>query len=51
MLSPKCERFALHVAYAWVVELFSKLGEKVHDTKIRTFNMTSLTFVSMFKQF
>jgi len=26
MFSAKCETFALQVAYAWVVELFSKLG-------------------------
>jgi len=51
MLSPKCETFALHVAYAWVAELFSKWEGKVHVKKIRTFNMTSLPFVSMFMQF
>jgi len=26
MFSSKCETFALKVAYAWVAELFSKLG-------------------------
>jgi len=26
MFSSKCETFALQVAYAWVAELFSKLG-------------------------
>ena len=51
MLSSKCEAFALHVAYVWVAELFSKWGGNVHVKKIITFNMTSLTFVSMFKQF
>jgi len=28
MLSSKCEAFALHVAYVWVAELFSKWGGK-----------------------
>ena len=51
MLSSKCDTFALNVAYSWVAELFSKWGEQVHVKIIGTFNMTSLTFVSMFKQF
>jgi len=34
MLSSKCETFALHVAYAWVAELFSKWGGQVHVKKI-----------------
>jgi len=48
MLLSKCETFALHVAYAWVAELFSKWEGKVHVKKIRTFNMTSLIFLSAF---
>ena len=64
MFLSKCETFALQIAYAWVAELFSKWGEQVHAIKFRTFlwfecqpwrhkhwTMTSLTFVSMFKQF
>jgi len=51
MLSSKCDTFALNVAYSWVAELFSKWGEQVHVKIIGTFNMTSLTFFSMFKQF
>jgi len=34
MFSSKCETFALHVAYAWVEELFSQWGEQVHVKKI-----------------
>jgi len=64
MLSSKCETFAVQVADARVAELFSKWGAQVHVKKLENFcdliwqlwrhkhwNMTSLTFFSMFKQF
>jgi len=41
MLSPKCETFALHVAYAQVAELFSMWGAQVHIKKVIIFNKTS----------
>ena len=37
MLSSKCETFALQVAYAWVAELFSKLGGTSVRQKTRKF--------------
>jgi len=33
MFSSKCETFALQVAYAWLAEVFSKLGAQVHVKK------------------
>jgi len=64
MFSSKYETFALQEAYAWVAELFSKWGAQVHVKKLEKFcalnwqlwrrkhwKITSLTLVSMFKQF
>jgi len=61
MFSSKCETFAVQVAYAWVPEVFSKWGGTSARQKTRKscdlnwqllhhkhWNMTSLTFVSMF---
>jgi len=33
MFSSKCETFALHATYAWVVELFSKWQAHMHVKK------------------
>jgi len=63
MFSSKLETFALQAAYVWVAGLFSKWGAQVHVKKTRIFdlnrqlwrhkhwNVKSLTFVRMFKQF
>ena len=37
MFSSTCKTFALQVAYAWVVELFSKFGGTSASKKTRTF--------------
>jgi len=46
MFSSKCETFALQVAYAWVAELFSKLGAQVHVKKTRKFLWFEMTTVT-----
>ena len=44
MFSPKCETFALQVAYALVAELFSKCGAQVHVKKTRKFFYCNLNW-------
>jgi len=46
MLSSKCEKFALQVAYPWVAELISKLGPQVHVKKTRKFLRFELATVT-----
>jgi len=46
MFSSKCETFVLQVAYAWMVELFSKLGAQVHVKKTRKFLWFELATVT-----
>jgi len=46
MFSTKCKTFALQLAYAWVMELFSKLGAQVHVKKTRKFLWLELATVT-----
>jgi len=57
-LYPQCNNASIQVRNIWFTRTLRmgsgtiyKVGGQVHVKKIRTFNMTSLTFVSMFKQF
>ena len=46
MFSSKCETFALQLAYAWVAELFSKLGAQAHVKNTRKFLWSELATVT-----
>jgi len=46
MFSPKCETFALKLAYALVAELFSKWAAQVHVKKTRKFLLFELATVT-----
>jgi len=46
MFSYKCETFALHVANAWMAELFSKWQAQLHVKKTRKFLWFGLVTVA-----
>jgi len=57
-LYPQCNNAFIEVRNIWFTRTLRMGGgaivgeeKQLHVKKIRTFNMTSLTFVSMFKQF
>jgi len=51
MFSSKCETFAVHVAYAWVEELFSKRQAQVHVKKLENFWFELATMTSQVLKF